>query len=199
MELSQYRRIVDRQKTERSVLVKQRKTERDKRAALEQDEKDLTKARAVIQQAALDTQGHLQTRLSSLVSSALEAVFPGQGLDFRLTFEPKRGRTECLLEVGENGVYNPPLEAHGGGVVDVVSFALRMSFWSMQRTRPVLVLDEPFKFLSADLIPLAADMMRAMSDKLGLQILMVSHISDFEGIADRVFKLQRVLNNTGLV
>ena len=199
MELTAMRRLVERQKAERSVLVKQRRAERDKLVVLQKEEGDLVKARALIQQAALDTQGHLQTRLSTLVSTALEAVFPGQGLDFRLSFEAKRGRTECLLEIGENGVYNPPLDAHGGGVVDVVSFALRMSFWSMQRTRPVLIMDEPMKFVSPDLIPLAADMVRAMADKLGLQIIMVSHIIAFQDIADKVFHLKRVGNNSSLL
>ncbi len=198
MPLDFYRRAVDKQKTQRALLVKQRKDERDKLANLEGDAETTTKARALIQQAALDTQQHLQVKLSTLVSTALDAVFPGQGLEFRIQFEPKRGRTECLLEVGENGIFNPPMDAHGGGVVDVVSFALRMSFWSMQRTRPVLVLDEPFKFLSADLIPLAAELMRAMSDKLGLQILIVTHIEEFQAIADKVFTIKRSGNNSCL-
>lgn len=192
MVITDYRRTVDGLKAKRAVLVKQRKTERDKLVILESDAGDIAKARVLVQQAALETQQHLQVRLSSLVSTALAAVFPNQGMEFRITFEAKRSRTECLLEVGENGVFNPPMDAHGGGVVDVVSFALRMSFWSMQRTRPVLVLDEPMKFVSPDLMPLAAEMILAMSDKLGVQIIMASHITPFQQIADRIIEIKRV-------
>ena len=191
VDISKYRRIVERQKAERVVLARQRKAEQNKLSKLEDDINNLSKARTIIQQAALDTQQHLQVRLSTLVSSALEAVFPDQGLEFRIQFVPKRGRTECSLEVGENGVFNPPMEAHGGGVVDVVSFALRMSFWSMQRTRPTIILDEPMKFLSADLVPLAAEMIRGMSDKLGVQVIMVTHIEEFQNIADNVITVKR--------
>ncbi len=191
VDLQYYRDKITAQQAEHRVLAAQLGQEQGKLSALEQDIEATTKARAIFQQAALETQNQLQVRLSSLVSTALAAVFPDDNLEFRIQFEPKRGRTECILEVGENGVFNPPMDAHGGGVVDVVSFALRMSFWSMQRTRPTLILDEPLKFLSPNLIPLAAEMLRAMSDKLGVQIIMVSHIIGMQDIADCTFEIDR--------
>jgi len=145
------------------------------------------KARVLVQEAATETQNNLRIHLSGLVTSALQAVF-GPKYKFHVAFEAKRGRTECVLSFEDQaGNLTAPTEAHGGGAVDIASFALRCSFWSMQRTAPLLILDEPFKFLSAGLVPEAAEMLKSVAHKLGLQVIMVSHIEKLVDIADRVF------------
>ncbi len=192
METQQYRRKLDELKARRKLLQEDLATAKAKRVLLEEGHDNLTKARVLVQEAALMTQEHLRVRLSSIVTTALQAVWPERDLDFRITFESKRGRTECVLEVGEQGVYTAPMDSNGGGLLDLVSFALRASFWSIDRTRPVLILDEPMKFLSPKLAPLAADMLRMVSDKLRVQIIMVTHVPAFVESADRVFEVERV-------
>lgn len=187
----EYRRKLDALVAERDVLGGQLARQQQRLEDLKAEGANLDKARALVQQAALDTQESLRVRLESVVTTALRAVFKDKQLEFRITFETKRGRTEALLEVGEDGQYSHPMETHGGGVVDVVSFALRVAFWSIDQSRPVLVLDEPMKFLSRDLVPNAAEMVRMLSQKLGLQIIMVSHIEEFIDGADRVFRISR--------
>ena len=79
-------------------------------------------------------------------------------------FLVKRNKTEAELYISS------------GGVVDVLSLALRMAFWSLDKTkRPLLLLDEPLKHLSEDLQSRASDMLQMLSSKLGIQILMVTH------------------------
>ena len=191
-QIKEYRRHVDNMRAERNVAKRGIARVKIEQTKLEQEGQDLARAQVLVQQAALATQEHLRIRLSTIVTMALQSVFQGDNVEFQATFESKRGRTECVLEVGENGVFGSPiLDLRGGGLADVVSFALRASFWSIDRTRPLLILDEPMKFLDASLAPLAADMLRVVSEKLGIQIIMVSHVDALVDGADRVFRVER--------
>jgi DNA repair exonuclease SbcCD ATPase subunit len=65
----------------------------------------------------------------------------------------------------------------GGGAIDVASFALRIALWSMQqpKTRPTLILDEPFKHLKGEVTNRKVlEMVNKISKKLNIQIIMVS-------------------------
>ena len=88
-----------------------------------------------------------------------------------------------------NGQQISPLDASGGGVVDICSFALRLSLWSLNKNRPVLLLDEPFKHLSRNLHGKALRMLKEVSRKLNVQIIMVSHNEEFVDEADRIIEL----------
>jgi DNA repair exonuclease SbcCD ATPase subunit len=83
------------------------------------------------------------------------------------------------------------MDAAGGGAVDVAAFALRVASWSMQRprTRPVIILDEPMRFLSPDLQPKASDMLQELSQKLGLQFIIVTHEEELTQQVDKVFEV----------
>ena len=189
MSLRDFRSKLDTMKAERGLLEKQLAAEQTRLEDLQAESSDLDKARAIIQQAALDTQENLRVRIEDLVTTALLAVFQDKDLGFHVEFESKAGRTICNLTVSEDGHQVDPLLGHGGGPCDIASFALRCAFWSMDRTRPVLILDEPMKCLSRDLVPLAADMIKMIADELGLQIIMVTHVPEFIGIADKVFEV----------
>lgn len=189
MKPSGLREKLNEMKTRRAVLAERLEEDRDRLAELEQATEDIQKARALIQEAALRTQDTLRIRLTAVGSTALNAVFqdPEDDMEFQATFKTSRGRTECALEVVDHGVAMDPMECKGGGVVDVLSFALRVSFWSMRRSRPVLILDEPFKNLrGAGMQAAAVDMMRTVAKRLGLQIIMVTHEQEFIDGADNV-------------
>lgn len=152
---------------------------------------DAEEAQRIIQHVAQLTQQQLEYHVSELVTLALAAVFPDP-YALRLEFKLKRGQSEAHLQLARGGLLlgNPTAES-GGGVVDVVAFALRVSLWSLAhpRTRPTLVLDEPLRFLSRDLQAKAAAMIRELSRRLGLQFLVVTHEQSLLGAADKVFRV----------
>ncbi len=145
-----------------------------------------SKAKVIIQRVAQETQKSLEFHLSHLVTTALAAVFPEQ-IEFVARIEVRRGQTECDLLFKEFGQEYHPLEGSGFGPVDVASFALRLTFWSLNRNRPSFALDEPFRNVSPDLQHKVSDMLRMVSDKLGVQIIMVSHHDDVNIAADKTF------------
>jgi len=150
---------------------------------------DLLEVRTLFQKSAQDTQQKLEFHIGNLVSTALAAVFDDP-YEFQLEFVLKRGKTEADLWFVRNGEKMKPVDASGGGTVDVASFALRAAFWSLtKKTRPLFFLDEPFKHLSSGLQQKAADMLKMLSEKMGLQIVMVSHIEKLIENADRKFEI----------
>lgn len=157
--------------------------------SLQRNANDLLEVRALFQKAAQDTQQKLEFHISNLVSTALAAVFDDP-YTFQLEFVQKRNKTEAELWFVRNGEKMKPIDASGGGAVDVASFALRIAFWSLtKKTRPLIILDEPFKHLSADLQNRASDMLKMLSENLGLQIILVSHIDQLISTADKEFKV----------
>jgi DNA repair ATPase RecN len=145
-----------------------------------------SKARVIIQRVAQETQKNLEFHLSHLVTTALAAVFPEE-IEFVARIEVRRGQTECDLFFKEFGQEYDPLEGSGFGPVDVASFALRITFWSLNKNRPTFILDEPFRNVSPDLQHKVSDMLKMVSEKLGVQIIMVSHQEDINIAADKTF------------
>ena len=158
--------------------------------AAEKRLKDAQEARTIIQSVAKKTQQGLEFHLSALVTSALSAVFPDP-YQFVARFVERRNKTECDLLLVRDGREFDPLSCTGGGVVDVVSFALRAAFWALARPRPLLVLDEPFKFVSEGLHENCSAMLKSMSERLGLQIVMVSHLPGIIASADKVISVNQ--------
>lgn len=148
------------------------------------------KAQALIQTTAQETQNQLTYHVQALVQNALDAVFPTVYL-FKTAFELRRGQTEVVIWLDKDGEAIDPRDAAGGGVVDVVCFALRVVAWSLSQTSPVLILDEPFKWVSAGLRPICGQLLRGISDRLGLQIIMVTHDPELVEQADRIFLVEQ--------
>jgi hypothetical protein len=151
----------------------------------------IEKAQAFIQQVAKETQDKIRCHLEDIVQLAIDTCFPGE-YDFFIRFEIKRGRTEAALVFEQNGIEVDPMESSGGGVVDVSSFALRIATWSLSKTNNIIIIDEPFKHLSENLQSQAGEMLKRLSEKLKLQILMSTHIENIIDVADRVFEVRRV-------
>jgi DNA repair exonuclease SbcCD ATPase subunit len=145
----------------------------------------------LIQETAQETQNKLKYHIEDLVQTALDSCWPGI-YDFFVEFEIKRGKTEARMYLEKDGEEIDPMEGTGGGVVDITAFALRLVSWSLSRTAPLLIMDEPMKWLSRDLRPLAGDMLRSLSEKLGLQIIMVTHDEEIINISDKVFRVSQL-------
>ena len=146
-------------------------------------------AREVIREVGLKTQQQLQYHISDITSLALEAVF-SDPYELIAEFVQRRNKTECDLFFKRDGEQFDPLTASGGGAVDVASFALRVASWSMQRpkSQATLILDEPLRFLSADHQEQASVMIKEISQKLGIQFIIITHEPILASYADKVFE-----------
>lgn len=128
---------------------------------------------------AVQQQAHRQ--IAEVVSRCLSAVFD-EPYTFRLLFERKRGRTEARLVFERDGLEVDPMTASGGGVVDVAAFALRLSCLILHKppVRRVLILDEPFKYVSEEYRERVRKLLETLAQEMGVQFLMVTHIQELK-------------------
>lgn len=147
------------------------------------------KAVAFVQAVASDTQKQFEVSFSRLVSAALSTIFGPDAYEFRAVFVERRGRMECDFVLERDGETISPEDAVGGGVMDILSMALRIAYWSLKKTAPVFILDEPFKFLSPSHHAKASALLEFLSKKLGIQFIVVSHQTGMVERADAVWKV----------
>lgn len=155
---------------------------------------DCQKARAIVQAVAEETQSKIEFHISNLVSLALKSVFPDP-YEFKLKFVLRRNRTEADLLFVKNNNEGNPIDIAGGGALDVASFALRCAVWSIKPNNNVLILDEPFHFLSRNLQNKCSQMIKMISKDLGIQFIIVSHVPEITESADKIFT---VTNEEGI-
>ncbi len=148
-------------------------------------------AREIVREVGLKTQQTLQIHISDITTLALEAVFDDP-YELVVEFLQRRNKTECDLLFKRDGNLMDPLEASGGGAVDVAAFALRIASYTMQspRSRNTIILDEPMRFLSVDLQERASQMIKELSDKLGIQFVIISHEATIAESADKTFYVE---------
>lgn len=144
----------------------------------------------IVQKLAAEIQNSVRLHLESLVQLALNAVFPKTYI-FHLDFVEKRGRTEAEITLERDGDRVNPIDAAGGGVVDVVALALRLAAWGLSNTSPVLVLDEPFRFVSKGLRSAVQSFLLGLSQQLGVQVIMVTHDQELMTGADKLFLVEQ--------
>lgn len=151
---------------------------------------DIETAQAVAVSAAHETQEQLSQRIASIVQCALDTVFPASGYTFQIDFGQRANKSQIELVLLENG---QSINDYGGGLRDIISFALRLAVLSLGTSDRVLVLDEPMKFLSQDMRETGAQLLVELSHKLGMQIICVTHLPEIVSVADKVF----VVTKTG--
>ncbi len=145
---------------------------------------DLQDAQEIAQNVAQTVQQQAHSRISRVVTSCLRTVFDGEDdYGFKIRFERKRGRTEAVLLLTKNGYeIEDVLDGDSGGVVDIASFALRLAciVLSKPRLRKLVVLDEPFKFVSKGYRDNVRRMLEGLAKDFGVQFIMVTHIDELE-------------------
>ena len=182
------RYAVERLKGERDRVTADAEASETKVATYKLDAERAEEARAIIQTVAQATQKELEYHVSEIVSLALAAVFE-HPYSLRLMFVQRRNKTEADIFFERDGEQFKPIDASGGGAVDIAAFALRVAMWSLRRprSRSVLILDEPGKFISVDLRPKMGAMLKEISKRLDLQMIVVSHAEEYIEASDKCF------------
>lgn len=160
--------------------------EAEERRALETAQRQAAAAGIALQlvvNVAEAIQQRINRQISQVVSKCLRAVFGDNAYQFQILTEQKRGKGEMRFVFTRDGLEVDPLTAAGGGVVDVAAFGLRLAALLLQRParRRLLVLDEPFRFVSAEYQPAVGELLEAVANELDVQIVMCTHVA---GLAD---------------
>jgi len=130
------------------------------------------------------------------VTAALVAVFGDEGYEFRVALRSVGGGQpaadwQVVSHYGDVEVAGTPEDARGGGVVDVVSIALRLAMMELVRPRvegPV-ILDEPGKMVSEQYAPNLAYFLKQYAARSGRQVIMITHNAALAEVADKSYRV----------
>ena len=195
--LTSYRKKIEQFKGEINKLQRDKSIYKKKIDISQKEMEEWEQASIHLQSVVQSTQQVLEYRISEICSLAEQAVFDDPykiGIEFNI----KRNKTECDIIFSKKGKkIGKPLESSGYGAIDVASASLRPALICIKKpkVRNLLLLDEPFRNLGdgmADVKVLqqrASDMMRQISEKLGMQIIMVSHNKEIITSADNVIEI----------
>jgi len=193
MDIDKYQKIktaFQKRKAEKAILERSICKQQEKRSKLLQTEARQKEARIIFQTVAAKTQENLKYCVSNLVTMAVKAIF-GDGIEFKMAIERRRNQTEIDFFVEEYGNLQEPLDSNGYGLVDVISLALRISYWSLKKTRGIFILDEPFRNLSRNHSKAASKLLKYLCTELGLQMIVVSHDTEITKYADKIFRVEK--------
>lgn len=171
------RRKMDRLLAEHKALCIAARQQKATLREVSKRHKALEEATALAQAVAQSIQTRAHRQISKIVSKCLDAVFD-DGTTFRIDFERKRHKTEAkllFLDGDENEL--DPLTQNGGGLIDVAALGLRLCaiLLSKPQKRKLLVLDEPFKFVSEEFRLNLRTLLLSLAKDMKFQIVMTTH------------------------
>ena len=118
-------------------------------------------------------------QIETLVTKCLQYVFESN-IEFEIELNELRNKANAEFYVtditDELIIKTKPELSRGGGVVDIVSLALRIAFLQIHKP-PIegpLILDEPAKHVSEDYIYNVGDFLKQTSEMFNRQIIMVT-------------------------
>lgn len=129
--------------------------------------------------------------IETIVNEALKTVYVDNSPKIEFEVSVKRERSAIVpyftkqLKSGDELRREP--EGYGCGVSDIASVIMKMILIKASGSEPVLVIDEPFKFLGELQIPNASALLSVLSHKLKVQTIMTTHDKDTISSADKVF------------
>ena len=161
---------------------------------IEQD--TLQEIRILLQEASSYAREQARQQVEYMVTQALQYIF-GPEIKFEIQVGELRKRPEAEFLVTSTypdniQVSTRPQDARGGGVVDIISLALRLAL--LQCYKPTVagpvILDEPAKHVSEDYSSKVAAFLKQVSDYFDRQVILVTHNNQLTHCGDKVFVVE---------
>lgn len=128
-------------------------------------------------------------KIESVVSDGLKLIFD---TDYKLIIERKegaRGESYRIL-VEKDGFMAPPIGTVGGGLVNVISFLLRVIMIQRFKLAKLVVLDESMNNVSGEFLPKVSEMFKTLCDDHGYCVLAITQQSALAFAADKTYVVE---------
>lgn len=136
------------------------------------------------------TKQDIKEKLETLVTWAIRSILQTDEFKFKVEFVSRRNQVECDFYVEDKeGNKLDLIQSCGGGLVDIVSMALRIVLTELAKVEGPLILDEPYRMVSTHYIDNASEFLRQVSKKLDRQLIIVTHNQALAKCADKLFEV----------
>lgn len=157
----------------------------------------LEKVALVFQKTSEFAREQAKRQIETIVTKCLQYVFE-TNIEFEIELNELRNKANAefyvVNEIDGLTIKTKPEISRGGGVVDIVSLALRIAFLQIHKP-PIegpLILDEPAKHVSEDYIYNVGEFLKQTSEMFNRQIIMVTHNQHLSAIGNNSYKVQLV-------
>lgn len=185
-----------REETKKDVLEEKKKTLEKNLEEAREEIDTLEKLTILFQKTSRYARNQGKTQIETLTTRSLKYIFK-RDYNFEIEISEKRNASSAeffVVEENENGlVKTKPEISKGGGIVDIVSLALRMAFLENYRPRVEgpLILDEPAKHVSEEYIFDIGDFLLQFSKQMNRQIIMITHNNHLASLSNNLYRVSQ--------
>ena len=164
-------------------------------AHLESEDQTLSRVADVLR-ALIDREVVDNAKLAQdLLTEGLSAVFDDLHLSVRSEVDVQRGKVSVDLittQVDAGGmIEGSSVDAYGGSIATVQSVLLRVVVTHRRGLRPLILLDESLAAVAEHYVPRVGRFLRLLSERLGIDILAVSHSQTLVEEADLASRIHK--------
>ncbi len=187
--------FISKQDGKRSQLLEIKKKEEEILEFINTQYELLEQVMILFQKTSQFAREQAKSQIEILVTKCLQYIFESN-IEFQIEIEELRNKPNAEFYVVNDTedffLKTKPEQSRGGGIVDIVSLALRISF--MQTHKPSiqgpLILDEPAKHVSEEYIYNVGDFLKQASEMFNRQVIMVTHNAHLAALSENSYRVQ---------
>lgn len=158
------------------------------------DMKDTMRCILILKSVGEETQKSIIGFIENVVSKALSDVFGEDAYTFKMELTPTKKSMQVNFLFVKDGEDYEPLDCCGYGTVDVACFALRVALFAIASTPDTtrtMILDEPFKNVSAKYRSRIAQFVKTISTEMKIQFIIVTHFTEMKEFGDNIITVTK--------
>ncbi len=193
-ELNSLQDFISREEGKRDKLIEKYEENEHKLKCIISDLELLDKVTILFQKTSDYARHQAKRQIETLVTKCLQFVFESN-IEFVIELDELRNKANAEFYVISDSddmiIKTKPELSRGGGVVDIVSLALRIAFLQIHKPQidGPLILDEPAKHVSEDYIFNVGEFLKQTSEMFGRQIIMVTHNNHLAAISNKAYRV----------
>ncbi|WP_425447503.1 ATPase [Dethiothermospora halolimnae] len=155
----------------------------------------LEKVNILLQKTSEYAREQSKKQIEKLVTNCLKYIFESD-IEFKIEIEELYGKPNAefyvISKYEDETIETKPELSRGGGVIDIISLALRIAFLQIHKpnVEGPIILDEPAKHVSQDYIFNVANFLKEISEMFNRQIIMVTHNVHLASISPNSYRVE---------
>ena len=191
-ELNLFRDILNEQKGLKKAVVLDIENKERRLTELGEVLLDLEQSKLITQFLAKQNQDKLAVILNKTVTKGIQSVFGGT-YQFTMVIETKGETLQAIPTLSKGGFVYSPKSSEGGGVLQMVSLALRVCLLVLLKDpTPIVILDEIFKDVGKKDLGNACKMVKILSEEMNIQFILTTHAKEIVDVSDSITYVEQI-------